>query len=586
MQARRPSIIPSASEPETLARGTERIGGTVRLDNGRELASTLGLPGNAPVADVLVAGWRAWGHDLAERLRGVFAFALHDPATSEIYLARDVFGVAPLFLARDGGEIVVSHSSRSVRQHCSFSCTMNEAMIADFIKDEVTNKDETFFNEISRLPPGCWLSVTPQGERTERYWSMSAVPRNVEWPDAASRFRELFDQSVARCHVEGDTALLLSGGLDSSAILASLSAQQLLRPRSAVFSMTYRQSAGWGDGRHLDALRDAFDLDVHDLASDGHDPLMDIGDHLAALDGPYLSYGHSVSFRLQKAAAAAGFGHVLSGHGGDEIVSYGVGRLNELARQGRWLALWREARGAALLHHRPRWQSALPYLAHVGRLRKPVQRIGARLLPVADGAGAQQPDLAPALAERVGGGRSWPPAPHRRSDHDDRMLQEWALDAPLQAKALEVFAVTSRAVGVHTAMPFYDRDLVELTLSLPSHHKLRDGQTRAIVRQAMAGRLPPSVLQRADKFDFALAFKQGLLKDQDRLRELTGPANRKLDEFANRKRLDAIWAGVERHGANIGIMDAFMLWRAAVLALWLEMSADNIDRKLTVGQSK
>src|SRR5690606_29874523 len=99
---------------------------------------------------------------------------------------------------------------------------------------------------------------------------------------------------------------------------------------------------------------------------------------------------------------------------------------------------------------------------------------------------------------------------YNRIDHDERMIQEEALKSPMQPHSLETIVLSSRSVGVETRMPFYDRDLAEFSLSLASHHKLDGGQTRAILRRAMAGRLPPALLRRADKFDFYPSFLAAL----------------------------------------------------------------------------
>lgn len=545
----------------------------LRLDNRRDLATALRLDGGASAFDILAHGWRAWGRSLADMLRGSFALAIFDEISGELYCARDNFGLAPFYYAIDNRRLVAASSSRAVRAQLAQQPGRNLTMIADFVAGKIIEKEQTFFEGVQRLLPGYWMIVTADRRETRCYWSVRSVEPRDEVPDAVEQFRELFDRSVRNCHVAGSTMLMLSGGLDSSAILGSLGACGLAGPRLPSVSFTYPRSPDWDDGTYLKLLRKAFQLDEHHLPSDEHDPLEGMERHLTLLDGPYVSYGHSLSFRVQPLARELGMDVVLNGHGGDEIVSYGVGRLNELARAGKWLSLWRESAGAAAVDHESRFATFLPYLTHNPIFR----RLQARFArPAAIGESAAAP-LAPQLAEYVADDRYTARPPRTRRDHDERMLQQWALELPVQPMALEVFSIMSQAAGVETRMPFYDRDLAELSVSLPSRYKLRGGMTRAILREAMADRLPQPLLRRGDKYNFAENFNRGLLSGRDNLRELTGPGNAELRQFVNAERIAQVWRSASEEGAAMPVNDSFYLWRAAVLAMWLRIDTRSAE---------
>ena len=551
--------------------GQVAVFGEWRPDNLGQISTLLKLPDETEPEKVIAAAWHTWRHALADYLRGPFAFGLMDLSTRELYCARDAFGLLPLFFALRGSKIHVADRSHVVRTLSGGITAHNPNMIADFLLGVSRDKSATYYEGVSRLPPGSWMSFTANASQTHRYWDPNHIETDPDPKEAVEHFRTLFDESVNRCHSAGRSGILLSGGLDSSSIAASLVASGLVEPGFPAFSLTYRNTDGWSDGEHLDRLYREFGFVPHELPSAGHDPLSDLERYLQALDGPYLSYGHSVSFRLQPLAKASGCEVVLCGHGGDEIVSYGLGRLNELARQRRWLTLWREVRGASEIYNTSRIAFMRPYLAHLNFYR----RLSAyamkrdRALTSVDTSSV----LSSELAARVTDDRSGPQNPMTRHDHDNRMIHAWSLDQPIQVQSLEVFAICSQADGVRTTMPFYDRQLAEFSLSLPSIYKLDGGVSRAIMRKAMKGSLPSMTLNRASKFDFAKQFVNGLVAQEEKVRELTDPRDALLSPYVNPERIYELWASLARQGTSLNISDAFGLWRVAVLALWLRQAS-------------
>jgi asparagine synthase (glutamine-hydrolysing) len=543
-----------------------------RIDNRRDLASALGLQGDVPLDRLLMAGWRAWRTDLADRLRGAFSLAIHSAPDRLLYVARDPFGIAPLYYAQSPSGFVVAGSSRAVRALSGLEHAPDRHALVDFLSGGEGHHERTFFDGVRRLPPGHWLTLSDGEARIERYWSPAMAPRRPSpETDAPERFRDLFDRSLGHCYEEGRTGLLLSGGLDSSVIAGSVARVFGAGPELTALTMTYSQTPNWHDGPHIDALRAALPFSFADMPADSHDPLDQTDVFLAALDGPWFSYGQSVTFAAKRILAQAGVAIVLTGHGGDEIVSYGFGRLNELAREGRWRALWHEAKVVGDLQHVGRWRVFGPYLDHLYTIR----RIRSRLSFLKSRAGAADGGsvLADGARQFYGDPATVPRPVRTRPDHDERMVQEAALSSALQATAFEVIALSSRVVGTETRMPFCDRDLAEFSLSLPSEAKLGEGYSRLILRKAMRGRVPESVLARGDKFEFSANFVRGLLSNRERLLDLADPGNARLTEFVSRSRLQYLRNQVSHKGTAIDTVDAFTLWRVAVAAQWLDLEA-------------
>lgn len=515
----------------------------------------------------MIAGWRKWGTDLAKNLRGTFAFVLHDSQSQSIYAARDHFGLAPLFICHEEGALFFGRSSQAVRSMLSKAPSDDLLMLADAVTGVHIERKRTYFQGVERFPIASWAVYGRNGERQERYWSLASVPRQHEPVAPAEQFRSLLDQSVKNCTVPEQTALMLSGGMDSSAIAAS--AALLRNSPLLALSLTYKETKGWCDDQHLWAVANMTGLSPIEVPSDRHDPLMDMEFWLQAVDGPCMSRGHSVSFNLLKAAKAEGASIVLSGHGGDEVVSYGFGRLNELAKTRQWRTLWRESVAASDMFGDSRIRIFMRYLSHIRRLRP---FIGLANRFYSNESDAVIAFLSEQALSNLGSDRQNIRKASESGAHDERMVQEEALNIPLQAIALDIFSGCAAAVGVEARHPFLDVDLVEFSLSLPSEWKLRDGMSRYILRRAYTGDLPEMTLKRRDKFDFTGPFIAGLVDQRERVLDLTGPGLADRWRLVNRESLNAARDNLYRNGTAIERVEAFFLWRVAILAMWAEIS--------------
>ena len=542
-----------------------------RLENHRSLANQLGLGPDCTAEDLLIAGWRRWHEELPVRLKGCFSFAIFDRERQALFVARDAFGEAPLYYLARADMVVAADTSRTVRRLAGSELTVDLLACADFLNGGYGGRESTFFAGLRRLPAGSWaLFPAKSGVVCQRFWapgpSHTALHPSLDHAGDIQAFREAFDRAVMARYKAGETAILLSGGLDSSAILGSLIAQGIAPSEIPCLIKTYRLSADWRDEPHLVSLQRRFGLTYHEVPSDQHNPLQDLETWLDVLDGPYMSYGHSVASNLLFEAKRAGWRNLLSGHGGDEVVGYGLGRLNELARQRRLLVLWREIDGMTALSGQSRLRLMRKYLTHNAFYRR-IERRVLRAFP--DPVEHQEPSLNVDAQEALPDYASPKIPALLRSEHDDLMVQIEALEDPVQQLALETIGQSSRSLGLNTSLPFYDRDLVELSLSLPSSLKLRGGMTRYVLRAAMRGRLPADVLSRQDKYDFTGPFIAGLAAHREQVLALT-----QMDEggllsgLVNKARLKRVRDELARSGTQLHREDARFIWRCSVLAMW------------------
>ncbi len=560
-----------------LCEGGLTVVADARLDNRRALAATLGLSPDAGDSAVIAAAYRAWGEDAPAHLEGTFAFALWDAPRRLLLCARDLMGVRPLFYRRDGDALHFAQGADALAAATDRERTLRDEAIADFLYGRVLDAGSTWFAGVQRLPAGHSLTFADGALRLRHYARIAPAPFDPR-SDAPAGLRGLLGAAVAR-RAEGPARVgaLLSGGLDSSSIACLLRDQRRAAggPPVPVFAMMFREPDRANERRHFDAVVATGGFEPHVLELDGYAPFADFERLLGATGGPTLSPNLAAMRHVCAAAAERAVDVLLDGHGGDEVVSHGYGLLDELAASGDWLALWREARGAADNYGRSRMVLARRVAARQQRLDA---RILARLLAPFDREAAPAAGRPPAhllsrelvarsrIAERLRGFARPELAATEQGQH------RAVLGDPLQPYAFEVHAAFYAHMGLEAHYPFWDRQVVEYCLGLPAKEKLSRGWSRLVLRRAMAGIVPDSVLRRRDKIDFSVHLARGMVHHHhERLDHLFGSASSPLAPYVDLARARSVYAGIVADPDAASGKAVQMIWRGAALGIWLEM---------------
>jgi asparagine synthase (glutamine-hydrolysing) len=551
------------------------VAADARLDNRRELITALRLHPGSSDAEAILAAYRRWEGDCVRRLAGDFAFVIRDDRRGAIFCARDHCGVRPFYYALDDKLFAAAGLTRFLTALPAIGDAIDEQGLADLLAGGYADGAITLHRGVRRLPPGHSLTLTEAGVRIARYWHPRDVPVE-ERADAAEGFRALFAEAVVRRRARGDgVGVMLSGGLDSSAIaVQATQGFAATGRRMPSLSMMLDDTPGWNERPFIEAVLDWGGFDPRFIDAADHDPVAELPALLDEQEGPFVAYNASLSRRLYRRARAAGLTRLLDGHGGDEVVSHGLGRLNELAARGEWRRLWEESAGIAGIYGVGRWSILSPYLSHnryVRLARGRWDRIRARLGRADPGEIAGASLVEPGLAARVGlAERHADRSIKRSARHSERDVHIELLTAPQQGYGFEVLDRMGAAAGVAGLYPFYDLRLVEYCLSLPSHHKLNHGLPRHVLRQAMAGLLPDPVRLRPDKYDFAPALADALLRRRVALADLVGRDRAGIGRFVD---MDAARVALGRlldRGRAVDGASLFAAWRVLMLAVWLD----------------
>ncbi len=564
-----------------------------RIDNREELIRRLSLRPEAgrPVtdADIILAAYHTWGRECASRLIGAFAFVIWDPSRRSLYCARDHYGLKPFYYAWLKDRLFVfGTEQKAVLQHGAVPRSLNDVAVLDHLLVPVQNDVTfTFYNDIHRLAPGHYLVVDERGAQQEVYWALDPAKTEPLTTDEAyaEGLRDRFTEAV-RCRLRSahPVGSMLSGGLDSSSIVC-VAARELasqhkpLHTFSAVFDTNTRSD----ERPYIDAVLDAHPASLipHITNADDVSPFRDYDRMLWHQDCALQAGNMYFFWDLFGTARSEGVRVVMDGFDGDTTLSHGTGYLHELARQGRWFALYREVKQSQMRWGLP-WKKLMwkwvkvygvaPLLAQSATLQH-IQQTRNRW---AGRSGSGDPRAAGALhwtrvlntklqALAADETRPRQPFPATEREQHYRLLQR-----PLMQRIIETWEAAAAAFGLELRLPFCDRRLMEYCLAMPPEQKIKDGWTRLAMRRAMEGILPPLIQWRATKGNLAPGFEHGLLVRapeflQKMIREDLGGISRFVDMDCLARTMPSFDDGVKNNHTQYH-------WRALSLALWLNYS--------------
>ena len=181
--------------------------------------------------EVLLKGWAQWGRGVLDRLNGMFAFALWDRSERTLVLARDRYGIKPLYYGQFGQTFLFGSEVKAMREHPDFRRGMDQEALLEYFTFQNLFTDRTLFQNVRLLPAGSLLTIKADGSappRQERYWDYNFVEPEGTVNDAEliEELDRLFRQAVTRQLVSDvDVGSYLSGGMDSGSITAIAAGQ-------------------------------------------------------------------------------------------------------------------------------------------------------------------------------------------------------------------------------------------------------------------------------------------------------------------------------------------------------------------------
>lgn len=509
----------AGSQPMQSASGRSVIAYNGEIYNTDELRQRLEGQGRrfrgTSDTEVLLEACEAWGVERAvSETIGMFAFAFWDDASRRLTLARDRLGIKPMYWGRSGGVLFFGSQPKAFAAHPGWQPSVDREALTLFLRHGYVPAPRSIYQGIEKLQPGCLVEIeagAPPRRRT--YWDLRSVARAGQQRrhvrgdgDAVAALDELLRDAVRRRMV-ADVPLgaFLSGGIDSSTVLALMQAQAERPVRSF--------SIGFEDER-LDEAPYARAVAAH-LGTDHTEMVVSPERGLAVLpqlaehyDEPFADHSQLPTLLLSM-LARRDVTVALSGDGGDELFA-GYQHHRQASVLGRLFGSWPPAArgvaaGAVQLLSPAAWDAlakAVPTRLRPARTGTRAHRLGA-LLRCADddavrrvfGSLWQTPEqLVPGVREPAGATAD---GSIRREIPDllDRM-QFYDTEGYLPDDILAKVDRASMAVSLEVRVPLLDHRVVEFAWELPAAMRIRRGRSKWLLRQVLAKYVPPALTER------------------------------------------------------------------------------------------
>lgn len=496
-----------------------------------ELRSELGEGNFCTQSDteVVLQAFQKWGSRCLSKLRGMFAIAIWDSVNKSLFLARDRFGIKPLYWTRTSKGFYFSSEIKALVPFLD-QRSVNTAALSDYFTFQFCLGEKTLMEGIWQIPPAHFVFLKPdEPPKIERYWEVHyAVDYTHTEKWFTDRLHDLLQDSV-HMHMRSDVEVgaYVSGGVDSS-LLASLARNLCLDGPFKAFNGRFTDGPEFDESFYAKALADERNMQLHVTDIGEQDFVDNIFKIVWHLDQPTAGPGSFPQYMVSK-EVGRNIKVVLGGQGGDEI----------FGGYARYLVAYFEQciKGAidGTLHNGNyvvSYESIIPNLETL-RQYKPMLREfwssglfeerDSRYWRLVNRANTFGDILTPGVINHEKTFEEfksifWGSNVSEESYFDSMTHFDFKTLLPA---LLQVEDRMSMAHGVEARVPFLDHPLVEFAATIPADIKFRNGELKRLLKSVFSDQIPSSIRNRKDKMGFPVPLNLWLRRDGP-ARELIG----------------------------------------------------------------
>jgi asparagine synthase (glutamine-hydrolysing) len=516
--------------------------------------------------EVLLAAYAEWGTQALRRFVGMFAFALLDTQQRRVLLARDFFGIKPLYYSSQDGFFCFGSEIKVLLTFGLSRPQANAERLLFYLRYGMTDfGSETLLSRVQQLPAAHYLEVPLDGglaEEPKCYWSPESENNaDLSFEEAAERVRELFLRNV-ELHLRSDVPIgtALSGGIDSSSIVMAI---RHLNPSADIHAFSFiAEDKAISEERWVDIVVRESGAHVHKVQATANELASDLNAMMYFHDEPVGGTSPYAQYQVFRAASAAGIKVMLDGQGADEILGgyrhYLGARLASLLRRGRWSEAAKFVQSFSTLDGFGKYRGLICCADYL--LPPTLQSVARKFVGK---------DPFPAWLNRIwfaerGVGPQYVNYTTVRDVLRDSLSRSMSQTMP---RLLRYEDRNSMAFSVESRVPFLTPDLVCFLQSLPEEYIIApDGTSKAVFRRAMRGIVPAAILERRDKIGFVTPECRWLKLLDNWVRAILGSEAAHHVPFLNlgvaRQEWDAVREGRRPFD--------FRIWRWVNLIRWTE----------------
>ena len=444
----------AGSQPMKTPDGRYTISYNGEVYNFRELRKELEAAGHAFVSrsdtEVVLKALAEWGVDALKRFNGMFALALWDSKTRELLLARDRYGIKPLYYVHVGGSLLFASEIKAFLSHPAFRAELDPKSLLEYFTFQNLFTDNSLFKGVRLLPAGCFVRASDETGEVERYWDFAFVeptkPRSQA--DYVAEVDDVFRAAVKRQLVSDvPISAYLSGGIDSGSI-TSIAAQEFPHLKSFTVGFDLSSASGlelaFDERRAAEHLSYVYQTEHYEMVLKAGDLERCMARLIWHLEEPRVGQCYPNFYAAQLAGK---FGKVvLSGAGGDEMFAGYPWRYYRAAHNANFEAY--------VDRYYAYWHRLIPNAS--------IRKVFDPIWPEVEDVWTRD------IFERVFDNHA-----NELSGPEDYVNHSLYFEAKTFLHGLLVVEdKMSMAHGLETRLPFLDNDLVDLAMQIPVGMKL------------------------------------------------------------------------------------------------------------------
>lgn len=486
---------PRSNQPFQIGRKWIVFNG--ELYNYREIRDDLTKRGFSPRTtsdtEILLAAIQEFGWEVLDRLEGMWAFAVYDEEDGSVTLCRDRFGEKPLYFSEDDGRFCFGSEIKLIESLTGKTPSIDQQHVIRFLvngyKSIYKEAGKTFFENISELPSASYLRIEADGRRKlHRYWQPQvSIDDSMSYDEAVKGARERLIRSVElRLRADVPIAFCMSGGVDSNSLISI--AKRVFNYDVHGFTIV-NQDERYEEQDIIEASVKELGIRHTNIPVDTRDFLTKLRTLVAYHDAPVYTITYFAHWLLMEAVAEHGYRISVSGSAADELFTgyfdHHLFYLAEIHSQSERFE--RAKRG---------WEQVVKPIVRNPFLQDPERMV-------------KTPDFRDHMYLNCDEFGSWLKSPWSEAFHEQKFT-----DMPLRNRMMnELFHEATPVIlheddmnamyySIENRSPFLDRDLFDFCYSIPTHHLMRDGFAKVVLRDAMRGIVPDVVIDNPRKVGF------------------------------------------------------------------------------------
>lgn len=519
--------------------------------------------------EVLLNAYKVWKEDCLSRLNGMFAFAIYDKQEKKLFLARDRFGVKPLYIFQNSKVTLFASEIKAILQHPDYQKNININSISEYITLRYCLNGESFYEGIKQFPPAHFANIVSNTIQLKKYWNLEKVETKLSFNESVEFIHEEIKKAVKYCTVSDvKVGAFLSGGVDSSLVVAN-------KPNidfhtvTAIFDNSFEKN----EQNEARAISNYFKTIHHELLINPDSLITDLPKMIWHRDGPLEVPNELAIYQLSHYIKDK-FTVVLSGEGADEAF---LGYHNFSHTQKRWnqyqvikklnTASFGALKSIIIPHVNNNSLNKLLSLKFNNRN----EEISCFLSLIHLGQDFERSIFKDSkLSTHANNHLKWHIEELAKTSETNFLNTILKFDQATHMQSLlNRMDLMSMAASIESRVPFLDHNLFQAAWNLPLSCKYQNGQNKIILKEVLKKSVPKNLIQKK-KIGFELPHSLWLnsTKFKDFVNDSLLSSNNKVSQFFSQDVISKIISNALNESSDPLYKE--YVWRLLNLEIWLQ----------------